>query len=142
MSISEKVSYIKGLADGMELDKETKEGKIMGLILEVLQDMAASISDIEDSEAAIGDELDAIGEELDAISEDLGDVENAVFGNYDGDSDGDYRFDDDDYMFSVKCPKCGNEITIDENVLASGSIECPDCGEKLEFDLDDEDEEQ
>ena len=34
----------------------------------------------------------------------------------------------------MTCPACENTITIDEDVLALGSIECPNCGETLEFE--------
>ena len=38
MTISEKVAYLKGLADGLDLDKEpSKEGKIIAKIIDVLE---------------------------------------------------------------------------------------------------------
>lgn len=40
MTISEKVAYLKGLADGLDLDKEpSKEGKIIAKIIDVLEDV-------------------------------------------------------------------------------------------------------
>jgi len=44
----------------------------------------------------------------------------------------------DGIVYDVTCPKCGEEISFDEDTLAQGFIECPGCGEKLEFDLDEE----
>ena len=44
-------------------------------------------------------------------------------------------------LYDVVCPSCGEEITLDEELLQAGSIICPSCGELLEFDLSgDEDE--
>ena len=33
------------------------------------------------------------------------------------------------------CPTCGEEIVVDEDVLAKGGMKCPACGEELDFDL-------
>ena len=44
----------------------------------------------------------------------------------------------DGVLYDVTCPKCGEEITFDEETLAAGSTKCPKCGEILEFDLDSE----
>ena len=38
MTTSEKVAYLKGLAEGMEIDKETKEGKLLNVIIDILED--------------------------------------------------------------------------------------------------------
>ncbi len=73
MTISEKVAYIKGLAEGMDISASTKPGKLLNAILDVLEDMALEISDLNDNQLDIGDELDA-------ISDDLADVEEFVFG--------------------------------------------------------------
>ena len=38
MEIMEKVAYLKGLAEGMELDTEKKEGKLLAAIIDLLED--------------------------------------------------------------------------------------------------------
>ena len=40
MEITEKVAYLKGLAEGMELDTGKKEGKLLSAIIDVLEDIA------------------------------------------------------------------------------------------------------
>ena len=50
-------------------------------------------------------------------------------------------------MYSVTCPVCNTEITVDEDTLLNGTFKCPSCGEDLEFEFDgecdcDEDEEE
>jgi len=133
MSLSEKVAYIKGLAEGLGLDKETKEGEILSAIIDVLEDVAYDIEDLENNALDLADEIDA-------ISDDLADVEEVVF--EDGYDDDDYDDDyDEDEEFSVVCPSCNEEIIVDADILELGEIECPNCGEKLEFDFDDDDEE-
>ena len=48
MELMEKVAYLKGLMAGMELDPEKKETKLFNAIIETLDDMAASVTDIEE----------------------------------------------------------------------------------------------
>ena len=128
MTIAEKVAYLKGLAEGLELDTEKKEGKVLAAILDVLGDIAEKIEDIEENA------LD-IGEELDAISDDLAEVEDIVYGEDDDECD---CCDDDEEMFTVTCPACNEEIVVDEDVLDLGEIVCPNCGETLEFEFDED----
>ena len=59
------------------------------------------------------------------------------------DYDDDYDDEDEEpAFFEVTCPACDNTITIDEDVLALGSIQCPNCGEMMEFEFDEDDEEE
>ena len=46
MEISEKVAYLKGLAEGLALDTESKEGKLIAAIIDVLDDIALEIADM------------------------------------------------------------------------------------------------
>ncbi|MBO5034717.1 MAG: hypothetical protein J6C43_03805 [Oscillospiraceae bacterium] len=133
MTISEKVAYLKGLAEGLNLDTEkSKEGKLISVMIGILEEMGLSIEALEN-------DVDDLGEELDAISDDLSDVEELV---YDEDEDeDDYDFDDDDEdFFEVACPTCGADIVIDQDVLDAGTVECPSCGDRFALDLTDDEE--
>ncbi len=137
MTLSERTAYLKGLMEGMKIDTETNEGKLFKAIIETLDDMALTVSDVEDVVDAVCDELDSIEEDLDAIEDYLLDEEDE-----DEDYDEDDEFDfGDETIYEVKCPVCGSVINLDEDMLEAGSIECPDCGEELEFDADDVEEE-
>lgn len=139
MTVTEKAAYLKGLAEGLNLDESKPETKLIKAMLDVIDEMAISVADLED-------DVDMIVDQLDAVDEDLSEVEDFVFGEDD--------FDDDDEMsscegcpgcggdyFEVECPACGEVICLDESVLDEDSIECPACGETLEFDFDLEDDE-
>ena len=126
MEISEKVAYLKGLAEGLALDTETKEGKLIAAIIDVLDEMSIRFEDIDDNLVDLEDGLDA-------VSDDLSEVEETL---YEMDDD-DEELDDDAEYFETTCPVCQEEIVFDENTLDSGEIRCPNCGEKLEFDLSD-----
>lgn len=133
MSLTEKVAYIKGLAEGLALDKETKEGKLIDAMLDVLEDVAYDIADLEENALDLADEIDA-------ISDDLADVEEVIYGDdYDDD---DYDDDDDDGMCSIICPSCNEEIVVDEDIVDLGEIECPNCGKTLELEFEDDDEDE
>ena len=73
MTITEKVAYLKGLADGLAIDTEkSKEGKLISVIIDILEEMGMSIEDLEENTTALG-------EELDAVSDDLADVEELLY---------------------------------------------------------------
>ena len=132
MTITEKVAYLKGLADGLAIDTEkSKEGKLISVMIDILEEMGMSIEDLEENATALG-------EELDAVSDDLADVEEAVFGDDDEDEDDECCCDEDDDFFEVECPNCEQPLVIDEDVLEAGVIECPNC--HSQFAVSDEDE--
>ena len=64
MTLSERTAYLKGLMEGMKIDTETNEGKLFKAIIETLDDMALTVSDVEDVVDAVCDELDSIEEHL------------------------------------------------------------------------------
>lgn len=137
MSITEKVAYLKGLAEGMDLDTEKKEGKLLAAMIDVLEDIALELADIEDAQ-------EELGEGLDAVSDDLEDVEDLLYGE-DEDDEPEYELDDlgeDEDCYATTCPTCEETIYFDESVLEDGEVICPNCGEKLEFDLEGLDEDE
>ncbi len=132
MEITEKVAYLKGLAEGMDLDTDKKVGKLLAAVIDVLDDVALELEDIKDEQAELADGLDA-------VSDDLEDVEDLVFETGEDDEDDGYYYDDleeDEECYATTCPTCEETIYFDESVLEDGEVICPNCGEKLEFDLD------
>ena len=129
MEITEKVAYLKGLADGLGLDAESKEGKVLLAMIDVLDDIALEIEDLKDAQ-------DELADGLDAVSDDLEDVEDVVFGedDYDEDEEEDEDEESED-CYATTCPNCEEVIYFDESILEDGEVICPNCGEKLEFDL-------
>ena len=127
MEITEKVAYLKGLLEGMELDTEKKEGKLIAAIIDVLDDIALELEDMKDY-------ADELGDGLDAVSDDLEDVEDIVFGEDEDDED-DFEDEDDEDCYATTCPTFEETIDFDESILEDGEVICPNCGEKLEFDM-------
>ena len=152
MTISEKSAYLKGLMDGLKLNIESDEGKMIAAIVDLLGDVTKRVTDIEETTIAISDELDEIEEDLDAIEDYiLDDEDDYDFSDDDDELDWDdedeldeeepeegFEFgDEDSTIYEVECA-CGEIIDFDEEVLEKGSIVCPNCGETLEFSLEDE----
>ena len=63
MTLAEKAAYLKGLMDGIKLDTEKDENRLLKAVVDLLQDMAVSIDDLEDNAIAVSDELDEIEED-------------------------------------------------------------------------------
>ncbi|MGN0612369.1 MAG: CD1247 N-terminal domain-containing protein [Porcipelethomonas sp.] len=139
MNLSEKMSYLQGLLDGLDIDTSTKEGKLLVQMTEVMSEMVESVDDLQS-------QVDELTELCDILDADLGELEEDY---YDLDDecdcdccDDDYDFDEDDELYEVCCPVCGETVVLDEDMLEEGFIECPNCGESLEFDYFGDDTEE
>ena len=142
MTITEKVAYLKGLMDGLDVDKTTKEGKILAAMADVLEDIALTVADNCDQIDAIDEDLDNLEEfvyEGDFFGDDEWD-DDCCFGDCD-DCDGCDDFDYDEYEYEIECSNCHETIFIDESAFEEGkTFECPACGTVLEAytELDEE----
>ena len=127
MTIGEKVSYLKGLIEGLDIDKGKKESKIILAMVDIIEDLALTVDDIEE-------DLDEVMDFVEELDEDLSDVEDDLYGDEDDDDDDCCC---DEPMYEVTCPTCGETIYVDEDTLTDvGSMPCPNCGEELELDTD------
>ena len=124
MGISEKIAYLKGLMEGMNV------GKLFAAVVDVLDEIALEVEDLTD-------EVMELGDGLDVISDDLSDVEDIVYDEWDDDDDDDDEEDEEEECYATTCPECEEEIFFDDTMLEDGEIICPNCGAKLEFDLSD-----
>ena len=128
MTISEKVAYLKGLAEGLDLDtQKSKEAKLISVMIGILEEIGLSLEDLEENALALG-------EEIDVLSDDLADVEEIVF-----EDEEEEEFDDD--WFEVECPNCEETLLIDEDALEEGVVQCPNCGTRYSMDLSEDEEE-
>ena len=151
MTLSEKAAYLRGLMDGLKLDTDSTEGKMISAIVDLLGDMSKKVTDIEDTTIAISDELDEIEEDLDAIEDFIMDEDEDDEDDdyYDYDDEDEDEFDDEGFdfgdedstIYEVECA-CGEIIDFDEETLEQGSMICPNCGETLEFSLEDDEDEE
>ena len=148
MKLTEKMSYLQGLIDGLEIDASTEEGKALIQMSEVMSELVLYVEDLQS-------QVDELTELCDILDEDLGAVEDDFYDDLDcdecdgdcdtcdedddwDDDEDDFDFDDeDDELYEITCPTCGDTILLDEGMIEEGSINCPNCDELLEFDYDD-----
>ncbi|MBE6839644.1 MAG: hypothetical protein IJN05_06945 [Ruminococcus sp.] len=144
MKLTEKMSYLKGLIDGLEIDSSTKEGKILLQMSEVMNEMVIYIDDLQSQVDELTELCEILDEDLGMVEEDLYDCDCDCDCDCDDDcdcdcdccddDDDDYEFDDDEELYEVTCPTCGDTILLDESIIEEGSMNCPNCNELLEFD--------
>jgi formylmethanofuran dehydrogenase subunit E len=123
MTVTEKAAYLRGLAEGLNLEADKPETKIINAMIDLLDDLALTVADLEDG-------VEILNEQVDAVDEDLDELESYVYEEFEDD------YDDEDDFFEVECPKCGEVVCVDEGILEDGSINCPSCNELLEFEID------
>ncbi|MCL2842408.1 MAG: hypothetical protein FWE28_02940 [Oscillospiraceae bacterium] len=138
MSIGKRVTYLKGLVEGLSLGSSTKEEKILHAIIDILGDISTEMEEIEKTVEQLDDDIMILAEELERLVETDNDC---------GCGCGSHRHDHAHHdkgrtptFYTVCCPGCQKEITIDEEVLKLGTIDCPNCGEALELEFDEDEE--
>ncbi len=145
MLLVEKVSYLKGLLSGLDIDSNSKEGKLFIAIVDVLDEMALTIADIEDAQGEI-EEL------VDILDQDLGQIEETIYEEEDCEIHDDVKevlekdeesqdvledtYSEDEEVYEIVCPSCSDKIYINYDMLSNGEMECPNCSEYLEFDFE------
>jgi predicted RNA-binding Zn-ribbon protein involved in translation (DUF1610 family) len=117
--ITERVAYLKGMVEGLDIGKESKEGRVITGMIDILHDLAHTVNDLHHAQS----ELETYVETLD---EDLYDLEDEVF----MESSDDDEFEDDDEYVEVECPTCRETVCFDPDILADEDlveITCPNC---------------
>jgi hypothetical protein len=117
--LKERVSYIKGLAEGMQISETTNEGKILHALIETMDDFATTVETIEEAQENIYEEMDELHDVLSVIKEDILDDD----------------FDDECEKF-ILCPSCNKEMDLEELDFEddTGVVECPHCHEEVEVE--------
>ena len=143
MKLGEKSAYLKGLAQGLELDRTKPEGKLIDELLSLVADLSASVEAMEQECARLNDYI----EELDA---DLGDVEELLFAEECTDEEEDEDEEDgcgcedccgceEGERRMLMCANCGETICYDET-LDPETLICPACGKLAAGEQDGEEE--
>lgn len=149
--LTDKASYLKGLAAGMKLNMDKDSNK---LILEILD----AIGDIAEEMEVMADAHDELNEYVESIDDDLADLEETLFDDDDDcqcddcddcdcdcceddedDEDEDEDEDGDD-LISYACPSCGHELEFRaSSVDFDEDYRCPACGKPVFPELDEDD---
>ncbi len=121
--LTNRAAYLKGLADGMKLDCDSNEGKLLNEIIALLGDITSEIEMIDDEQGFIADKIDDIDESIDILCEEV--FEDEIY-EYD---------DDEDEEFAIKCEKCGQDVFLSYEDLEYDDLACPYCNEPIEIDF-------
>ncbi len=142
-NITERTAYLRGLADGLNLDKEKAENKLLLEMLNVLDEMAQHMVETDE-------DLDELSEYVEDMDGDLADEEEVLFEDEDAcdcgcddcDCDSDDCDCDCDQELSFDCPNCGKTVMIKaSDIDFDESPVCSACGQPFFVDVEDEDEE-
>ncbi len=133
MGVTENAAYLKGLAEGMNINESSNEGKLILKMLDVISEMAEKISVLEILNEDLYEYMEQMAEDIVAMEDDIyADAED--FDEYDDYSDlnddEEFAFDEDEEYYEVECPSCGEKICFTEE-LDTESMVCPACGEPI-----------
>lgn len=136
MQLNERAAYLKGLMEGVEIDKSTKQGKVLCAMYELLEELCSTVTELDN-------DVDQVFDELDAMDEDLDELEEFVFGDEDEDDDDcdcdcddcDCDCDDADVQYELTCPNCNAVTVVDEDTLLNEQICCGNCGAEFEIEF-------
>ncbi|MFZ5596570.1 MAG: CD1247 N-terminal domain-containing protein [Bacillota bacterium] len=116
--LKSKVAYLQGMSAGMNIESESKEGRVLTGIIELLDDMATHIKEIDEAHDQLEDYLESIDEDLFTLEEEVYDSGEDI------DEEGDH--------LEVECPRCGEIVCFDSDILEDEDtveVTCPNCDE-------------
>ena len=137
MDLNAKAAYIRGLMAGMEFDAASPNGKVIAAIMDLLEEMAATVVEHEQGLEEISMELTEIDNDLDVLASDL--YGEPFDEDYDEDEDDE---EDEEAAYEVTCPNCNAVTTVDEETLLNQELVCPRCGAAFDIELEDEEDEE
>ena len=146
MTLTEKAAYIKGLAEGLKLDTESAEGKLISALIDMVTELASAQSDTDEDLEYLNDYIEEIDEDLGALEEEVYECEcdcddcdcDCDCDDCDCDCDDcDCDCDCCDDGFEITCPACGETIVFDSDIDPE-DLTCPACHEKLVCECDED----
>ena len=136
--LTDRVAFLRGLAEGMQLDESKQETKLILKMLDVMDEMAKDNDDLHKA-------VDELNEYMEIIDEDLSDMEEDIYGDVsndeEGDDDSDSDDDEDERTVEYACPYCGEVMVFDvERFDFDEDYLCPNCHKPLFPEESEEDE--
>ncbi len=133
--LGEEVAYLRGLAEGLDIDDKSKEGKMICKIVEILGSFADKVEELEYSVGDLEDQVEELQYEVEELQQEVEDLEEWLYDEEDDDYededyDDEYEEDEDGLSFiEMECPNCSEVVEIDEELLFDDSVDvvCPNC---------------
>ena len=124
-NLKEKVAYLHGLTQGLNVSEHSSDGKILINIIDVLDSFADEVQNVNVAQVELEDYVES-------IDEDLTDLEEQIYEEFDiAEDDDGYEEDFDDDMVEVACPDCHELVTFESGILDDNDdieVTCPYCG--------------
>lgn len=131
MNITEKAAYLRGLADGLDVSA-SKEGRLLKELIDLVQEMAGMLTDVDSTVASMGDEIDDLVTDVESIE----DILDECSSDSDEDDEEDEKDEEDEDLYEITCPSCGEKLYMDFSELSENSeIGCPACGGTIALDF-------
>ncbi len=127
MTLTERVAYIRGLADGMKLSSDQPNDKLLLSIIETLDDMATAITSTEEDVEMLNADVEELMQEI-YCEEDCCEDDCDCCGDL---------FDDDEDFYELTCPVCEEKIYLSADDMENSDLCCPACGETLHIEMGD-----
>ena len=135
--LTDRISSLQGLAEGMKLNTEKDSNRLIMEILDVLGEVGDSFEALAESHGELSDYVESIDEDLADLEADLYDDDDEELAEDD---------EDDDFegsLIEYECPHCGKMVKIDaDDVDFDEEALCPECGKELFPELPDGAEEE
>lgn len=126
--LTDRAAYLRGMADGMGVTKDTNEHKLLLEILDVMGEMAEKISELDEDVGELNDYVDSIDEDLTEM-EDLFMGDEDDYDDDDDEDDDDDIDEDDDEEIAFDCKHCGKTVSVKpSDIDVEESPVCPNCG--------------
>ena len=141
--LGEEVAYLKGLAEGLDIDDKSKEGKMISKIVEILGSFADTVEELEYSVVDLEDQVEELQYEVEELQQDVEDLEEWLYDedeDYDEYDDEEEEDDEELSFIEMECPNCSEIVEIDEELLFDDSVDvvCPSCHAVILSSEDDE----
>ncbi len=136
--LTDRISYLKGMAAGMKLNMDKDANKLMLEMLTVMGEMAEEMEDMADRHNDLNEYVESIDDDLADLEETLFGDEEDLEGDEDEEADEDDAEDDDDLILYA-CPHCGHEIEFHaSDVDFDEDFLCPACQKPIFPELDED----
>jgi DNA-directed RNA polymerase subunit delta len=126
VNIKEKVAYLQGLTNGMDIGADTREGRLLVNVVDVLEDIADVLEGVRIQQNDLEEYVESIDEDLNVLEDDFYEMEVV------DDMDDMDNLDDEGIDFvEVECPSCHEAVHFEEDFLHDDDeveITCPNCG--------------
>lgn len=123
-NLKEKVAYLHGLTQGLNVNDHSSEGKVLLNIIDVLDSFADEVQNVNVAQVELEDYVES-------IDEDLTDLEDQIYEDFEYAEDEDNYDETSDNMVEVSCPGCHKLVTFESSIFNDDDdieVTCPYCG--------------